>query len=243
MSKNKANGVATEVTGIGPAAGRLDTPKPPEAKAKPGIIVIPAPDFRVLPIKVIGLKPLICNAFPDKTLRQWEDERSREVKPGEKQKKQRPVRNYEQEFQASLYPLSDGSGYGFPSVTFKRAMVAACRNVDGLPMTNANRWIYVCADDYSKGCDVVKIHGKPTMRRDMVRLNDMNRTADIRFRGQFEQWWCLLRIEFNASELSPASIINLLQWAGKTEGVGEMRPSAPKKPFDFGTFYPAVEGA
>jgi hypothetical protein len=222
-----------------------------EAVEPKGTIYIPAPVVLMLQIKIVGDSPLICNAFPDKLKKEMEEKRlqdetapheeSQGTSGGKKKQKPRPPRDFDKEFRDSLYPI-EGGGYGFPAIAFKRAIVGACRNVDGLTMKDADRLIYVKGVAFSKGFDVVPIEGKPIKREDVVRVgNYQDKQPDIRFRGEFPSWSCVLNIKFFPKKISQAQLVNLIQWAGITEGVGEMRPSAPKKSFEFGQFHPVVK--
>ena len=69
--------------------------------------------------------------------------------------------------------------------------------------------------------DLVKIDGTPRMHEAMVRLK--NGSADIRYRAEFPEWACTLRILYNAAYVSPEQLVNLLQLAGFHVGIGEHR--------------------
>jgi hypothetical protein len=214
---------------------------PEEPKVPPGSIVIPKFNFITAMIMVEGINPLICNSFPDKEKKRMFEERStdsavQDDPGGKKKKKARPARDFKQEYIDSLYPLEGVKGYGFPAIAFKRAIVGACRQVSNLDMTMANRIIFVAAPFTSKGFGCVRIKGEPSMRQDVVRLSGIDKPPDLRYRGAFFPWSALLEIEFNASMISLEGIYNLIRFAGKCEGVGEQRPSAPKKSGDFGQF-------
>lgn len=228
---SKKNGIATEEI-----ANRL-TPEP----SKPSGIIIHAPRYQITSVRIIGTTPLISNAMPQKLMDEWEETRSKEQTVGGKKKTNRPARNYEEEFRNALYPIDGEDGYGFPAMAFKHALVGACRQVDGLDMTKAKRLVFVLADANSRGFNVVRIVGKPEMRRDMVRLKGADRTPDIRFRGGFLPWSCTLNIEHNLDMLNQQSLLNLLLIAGRSEGVGEWRPSSGTTG-DNGTFRIAQQG-
>lgn len=245
MNNGTSNTAVQDIPNGAPvdAQGKSRPPVPPKPPAPSQAIVIPAPDFAITRVKVIGIAPLICNAFPDKLLKQWEDERETE-QPATKGKRKTnyAARDYQQEFENSLYPLAEEPGYGFPATAFKHAMVGACRQVDGISMELAKRLIFVMADSTSKGFNVVRLIGKPTLRKDMVRLADQKKTPDFRVRGEFKQWACWLNIKHNRAMLSVESLLNLVQIAGISEGVGENRPSSPIKTGDHGVFRIAEKG-
>ena len=70
--------------------------------------------------------------------------------------------------------------------------------------------------------EMVTLNGEPSMREDMVRLP--NRSADIRYRGQFVEWSATVPLQVNTSSLSIEQIANLFYIAGFAVGVGDWRP-------------------
>ena len=73
----------------------------------------------------------------------------------------------------------------------------------------------------------------PRMREDMVRIG--MGSADLRYRGEFENWYMDLTIEYNASgSISLEQIINVISAGGYATGIGEWRP---EKDGSFGTFH------
>lgn len=216
------------------------------AKSKDVSFEIPAFNFPTLEVKVVGVTPLACNCFPEKLKMQMREKRqvdtSVQEDPGNKKgRKSRDARDFKQEYEDSLYPLPGGS-FGFPAIAFKKAIVGACRQASNLDMTLANRIIFVKAPFDSRGFGCVKIDGKPAMKEVIVRLAGIERHPDLRYRGEFFPWSAKLQIEFNASMIKKEGILNLLQYAGKCEGVGEQRPSSRKSTGDFGQFRLAQKG-
>ena len=76
------------------------------------------------------------------------------------------------------------------------------------------------------------------MREDMVMVGGMTKTADIRYRMEFQNWWAEIRIRYNANAISPEQIANLFNMGGFSNGIGEWRPSRDGA---HGTFTVAVE--
>lgn len=63
----------------------------------------------------------------------------------------------------------------------------------------------------------------PSMREDMVRVG--MGTADIRYRGQFDNWNMNLTISYNANgQYSIEQILNIINAGGYACGIGEWRP-------------------
>jgi hypothetical protein len=81
-------------------------------------------------VKLVGDSPLICHAWSHKAKQEMLDKQLK------KAKQKREAKDPTQDVQNSLYPLTDGSGYGFPGA-FKAAAVDACRNVEGVTMALA----------------------------------------------------------------------------------------------------------
>ena len=74
------------------------------------------------------------------------------------------------------------------------------------------------------GMPMIEIHSDtPVMREDMVKVG--MGTADIRYRGEFRNWWADLKISFNANGVySLEQIVNIINAGGYVCGVGEWRP-------------------
>ncbi|HDZ27609.1 hypothetical protein LCGC14_2316580 [marine sediment metagenome] len=174
-------------------------------------IEIKPPNLKLINVEIFGTSPLICHRWSEKAKKEMLDKQMKKSKVG------RQAKNPEQEFKDSLYPLSDGSGYGFPAVAFKLAAVRAAQNLN-MHMTQARQLFFVYADDG----DLVRIQAdEPTMREDMVRLN--GKVPDIRYRGEFKEWKVSLKIRYNADIISAEQVCNLLNLAGFSVGIGDWR--------------------
>ena len=181
-------------------------------------VEIPALDIRTREVAVRGTSPLIIHKFSEKARKQMQD------KQGGAAKLKRAPKVPREEFESARY-IVEGKDC-IPAVAFKKAMVGACRQVDGIPMTMARGAFHVIGD-------MLPILGPPpTMRTDVVRLE--SGVADIRYRPEFKQWRVDLTIRYIASAMNPAQLINLLNVAGFAVGVGENRPE--KSGAAFGQF-------
>lgn len=186
------------------------------------VIDVPRIDVRQMEITLVGDSPLISHKWSDKAKKEMLDKQMKKAKTAKEAK------DPEQDFRASLYVHPDG-GYGFPAVAFKAAAVSACRFTD-VKMTEARGAFHVNGE-------LAQIEGgEPVMREDMVRI--AMGTADIRYRGEFREWRTTLTISYNASALSPAQIVNLMNLAGFGVGVGEWRP---EKDGPYGRFHVATD--
>lgn len=171
-------------------------------------ITIPSANIQVATFKLVGTSALICHAWSEKAKKQMLDKQMKKATAGKE------VKNPEQDFLDSLYPMPDGYGYGFPAIAFKASMVRAGKSL-GLVMTDLRQMFHIPVE-------LVKIEGTPEPREDMVRLQ--GNTADIRYRGEFNPWAVELDIKFRAGLISHEQLANLLVTAGFSVGVGEWRP-------------------
>ena len=64
----------------------------------------------------------------------------------------------------------------------------------------------------------------PVMREDMVKVGGMTKVADIRYRGEFRNWWADLVITYiKGGKFSAEQIVNYINAGGMCCGVGEWR--------------------
>jgi len=171
-------------------------------------ITLPPLDIRWLKVKIVGDSPLICHRWSEKARKAMIDKQTGTPTAG------REYKVPEEDYQSSLYPHPDG-GYGFPAIAFKNAAVTACTSLGkAITKVGARQAFHVVGE-------LVKIEGEPQPREDMVRIG--MGTADIRYRGEFPVWSCVLTIRFNARVLTHEQIVNMLNTAGFPVGVGEWR--------------------
>ena len=202
-----------------------------ETKPKPESVDLHEMDIREFDIPIKGTTPLIVHQFSAKQRKQIEDKQQQKAKGG------RGKRDPHAEYLESMYVMpgtgkagSKTAKYGVPSAGFKKAAISACRFIQGTPMTFAKGAFYV-----NKGQRLTLItHDKksPHMREDTVRI--ANDTLDLRYRAEFTEWSCVLRITYNHSCISPEQIVNMLNHAGFHVGICELR--AEKSGDDSGLF-------
>ena len=182
------------------------------------------PDVRIneFEITLVGDSPLIVHNWDEKSKRMMLDKQMKKAKTGKQAK------NPEEDFKATMYRFEDG-GHGFPARGFKATAVNACRQIDGIAMTEARGAFQVVGELVRLKCS------NPVMREDMVRIG--MGTSDIRFRAMYEQWEAEITIRHNADFMSKEQIVNLFNTAGFCSGIGEWRPSSPKCAGSFGMFH------
>lgn len=150
--------------------------------------------------------------------------------------------------------------FGFPVTGIKQAAITASYQLGWTPNKTSLRGAFFLVPDakgyYSgdldsdlerKKVDIIpnvfkpdslaEIHSPepPSMREDMVRLGGMGSPADIRYRGQFENWSMNLTISYNANgQYSIEQIVNIINAGGYACGIGEWRP---EKDGQYGMFH------
>jgi len=186
-------------------------------------ISIPQLENTVVKLTLIGLpdSPIIVHAWSQKMIQAIKDKQA-----GIGKTRKREVRNPDQEWKDSCYSVNGKPA--FKTIAFKKAIgSAAATLVDGVSKTLINKAIHTLGE-------FTELHGTEVKREDMVRLSGIGNPSDIRYRKSFEDWWVELVIEFNQNVIKLQDIIDLLNLAGYSVGVGEMRPE--KSGDGFGRF-------
>jgi hypothetical protein len=214
VTGNNLLDVEVDETVVGTKVKRGRKAKAEKTEA-PAIVSVPALDIRLMTCRIVGDASLIVHKFSEKTKRQMADKQMQKASLG------RQAKDPQEDFENSLHRLPDGpkgkKRYGFPAIAFKCAAVTACTSLNkALSKTAARQAFHVIGD-------MVEIEGDPSMREDMVRVGP-SKSADIRYRGEFKTWSCILKIRYNARVFSMEQIVNLLNTAGFGVGIGEWRP-------------------
>ena len=97
-----------------------------------------------------------------------------------------------------------------------------------MPMTQIRGSVFVVGDD--DGLIPVE-YAEKVMRTDRVRVTSGG--TDIRYRGEVRKWKMTFSIRYNANFISQEQVVNLLETAGFSQGIGEWRP---EKNGEYGTF-------
>lgn len=189
-------------------------------------------DAQTMRVPIVGTAPLIVHNFSTKSKQQM-----LEAQQGKKKVKQ--IRDPEAEYQAAFYLIDDQMTgerkYGFPVTAFKAATIGAARYYGkDVSMVQLRQTLFMHgrltpADPQQ----LVEIVGEPTMREDVVRLGGPSRSADLRYRPEFNPWSAELEVTFVASSISQSSVLSLIDAGGLGIGVGEWRP---ERRGEFGTY-------
>lgn len=183
-------------------------------------IKIPNSSRHILTVALEGTAPLVTHRFGEESIKQIE------AKQQKKAKEARGARNPEKEYEEAMYRFEDG-GYGIPSGAVAECVVRA--SVDVMPKKKAmlRRNFYVTEDGYDARdrTALLRLTGKPEMRRDVVRLADAKRTADLRYRPAFyPPWNFTASFRYDPKNVSDEQLIHLISLAGESIGLAEGRP-------------------
>lgn len=206
------------------------------------IIEIRPIETEIIPIRIVGDTPLIVHAWSEKAKRMMLEAQMKTTKT-----KAKEVRDPFDDFIQSLYWLSgkpeestpeafdnairNGAKFGFPVGAIKLAANAAAYRNGWVKNQMGLRGAYFLK---TKHGEMAEIQGcVPEMREDMVRIG--MGSADLRYRGEFKNWFMEFDLEYNKNgDMTAEQIINCLNAGGYSVGIGEWRP---EKDGQFGMFH------
>lgn len=187
-------------------------------------IVLKPINIQTMQLEIIGDTGLIVHAWSEKAKKEM-------LEKQQKKKTTKDIRNPKKEYEECFYYLDDGS-YGFPAAAIKMAMVNMAHKDKGIEKTLIRKSVRVIGTPNKKGDILLKIKGKPIMREDMVTIG--MGSSDLRYRPEFPKWSMQVEIQYNADDILPDTIVNLLEHAGFGSGIGEWRP---ERNGQYGTFH------
>ena len=201
-------------------------------KAATEVIEIRPIEIKKVTIRIVGDTPLIMHAWSEKAKRMM-----LEAQMGVAKGKKKEAKNPVDDFIRSMYwlttmpedgtmesfeeAIANGARFGFPVTAFKQAAISAAYRMgwakDKMSMRGA---FFIDSDENG----MIEIHSDtPEMLEDMVKVG--MGTADIRYRGEFKNWYSDLTISYNANgQYSLENIVNIINAGGYVCGVGEWRP-------------------
>lgn len=196
----------------------------------------------IIPVRIVGDSPLIVHAWSEKAKRMMLEAQMKTTKT-----KAKEIRNPFADFIHSLYWLTDipteatpeafdnalknGAKFGFPVGAIKLAANSAAYRNGWVKNQMGLRGAYFLKTDFG---EMAEIQGcEPEMREDMVRIG--MGSADIRYRGEFKNWFMDFDLEYNKNgDMTLEQIINCINAGGYSVGIGEWRP---EKDGQFGMFH------
>ena len=218
------------------------------AKKETEAISIKPIEIEKVKIRIVGDSPLIVHAWSEKAKKMILDKQTKETKVNGHDLKipvadfissaygitDEPTGNSDEECENAFNAaVASGARWGFPVTAIKQATImSASRNDIDIKTTTLRGCFFIEGEGPDmlaevKGC-------VPHMREDMVRVGGISKTADIRHRAQFDNWYMDLNVSYNANgPITIEQIVNLINLGGFTCGIGEWRP---EKDGSFGTY-------
>lgn len=165
-------------------------------------------------VELVGESPLITNRFTEKSKTDITD------KQGGKATVKKPPRVPENEFKSAMH-LMNGNGkpkYGVRAISIKKAMATAGMRFADQSKVGIFGMVMVHGNDRG----LVEILGPaPQMGEDMVVFN--RKVTSIAYRPYFSPWRVEVDIDFMSNFISMEQVVNLLNLAGMTVGIGTWR--------------------
>lgn len=195
-------------------------------------------------LRIVGDTPLIMHAWSEKAKRMMLEAQMGLAK-GKKKEPKNPVEDFirsmywltdmpeEMTEEAFSEAISNGARFGFPVTAFKQAAISAAYRMGWAKDKVSLRGAFFIDGDEN---GMIEIHSDaPKMREDMVKVG--MGTADIRYRGEFANWYADMTISYNMNgNYSLENIMNIINAGGYICGVGEWRP---EKDGQYGQFHVA----
>ena len=183
-------------------------------------------------IRIVGDTPLIMHAWSEKAKREMLEKQMKVTKT-----KAKDAKNPVEDFIRSMYWLTEmpkemtqegferaianGARFGFPVTAFKQAAISAAYRMGWAKDKMSMRGSFFIDGDINQMLEIKS--DPPIMREDMVKVG--MGTADIRYRGEFQNWYADITISFNKNgQHSFEQIVNIINAGGYVCGVGEWRP-------------------
>lgn len=202
-------------------------------------------EIQMAKIRIVGDTPLIMHAWSEKAKREMLEKQMKVTKTTAK-----TAKNPVEDFIRSMYWLTDmptemtmeafekaidaGAKFGFPITAFKQAAISAAYRMGWAKDKMSLRGAFFIEGDENQMLEIKS--DKPEMREDMVKVG--MGTADIRYRGEFQNWYADMTIKFNANgQYTLEQIINIINAGGYVCGVGEWRP---ERDGQYGMFHVAA---
>jgi hypothetical protein len=196
-------------------------------------------------IRIVGDTPLIMHAWSEKAKREMLQKQMKATKTSA-----REAKNPVEDFIRSMYWLTpmpeefteeafesaivNGARFCFPVTAIKQAAISAAYRMGWTKDKMSMRGAFFIDSDENQMVEIFS--DPPIIREDMVKVG--MGTADIRFRGEFRNWYADLTISYNSNgQYSLEQILNVINAGGYVCGIGEWRP---ERDGQYGMFHVAA---
>lgn len=189
-----------------------------DKKAASTLLITPV-NLEKISFWITGTSPLITHAWSEKALGMLR------MTAAERRKVPKTSRDPEKEALGAAYYTKSGD-YGIPAMSVKSAMIEVAHKDTGLAKTVVRKALrFSSAGVIPLECE------EPTIREDIVRVG--NQQTDLRYRPEFYPWSAQVALSFDSDLLSVNDVLNLVDRAGFSVGIGEWRP---ERNGEFGCF-------
>lgn len=173
-------------------------------------------------VEIAGITPLLMNKMSDKEKQSMLDKQM--GKGTEKNK----IRNPVEETENKIHKLSNGK-VGVPIISIKKAMIESAPYLD-MEKKVVRGSMFIIPEENN----LVTLNYKKMVTNEAItRDSGINRTPRTTFRPEFRDWGTKFTIKYNAKQVTPDQIYNLLKVAGFHSGIGSWRPLTEG---NYGTF-------
>lgn len=208
------------------------------AAKKIELVAIKPIEMQEVKLTIVGDTPLIVHAWSEKAKKQMLD-----AQMGKAKGKQKDKKSPAQDFIDSMYWLTDkpatdgveseegklalfaqaiqnGAKFGFPVTALKQAAISASYRKNWTKDKMSLRGAFFIDGGFGEFMEIKS--DPPVMREDMVRVG--MGTADIRYRGEFQNWSSTFTLKYDSNgQFDLSSIINMINAGGTVCGLGEWR--------------------
>lgn len=207
--------------------------------SKKEIIEVKPVEIQQATVRIKGITPLIEHCWSEKARKEMLDKQMGKTDKAKKKDAKNPVEDFirsmywvtpmPKEFTEEAFnkAIAEGARFGFPATGIKQAAISGAYRKGWIENKMALRGVFFIEPDAVSvdGTDVVEIHytDAPVMREDNVKIG--MGTADLRYRGEFREWYMDLKIQYDVNgAYSIGDIVNYLNCGGFSCGIGEWRP-------------------
>jgi hypothetical protein len=195
--------------------------KPKKATEEKELKMRPIRQARIT-ISIKSLSPLISNAWNEKGLEMMR------MTATERKKRVKTARDPQDEASSKCYRTESGNA-GINAMALKNAIIGAAHKDMGIEKTLVRKALFLHCKD--KGGIIPIMPQEYEIREDIVRVG-ANQT-DLRYRPTWHEWETTVTFTVDRELLSDQDLINLVNRAGFSIGIGEWRP---EKDGEFGRF-------
>lgn len=201
-------------------------------------------ELATVDITIVGKTPLIVHAWSNKAKQMMLDKQRGKATKSKHEIKipvndmieacywlsnEPELGNTDEEAEANYNAaIAAGARFGFPVTGIKQsAITGAGRSGLDVKMTELRGSFFLEGATDCSTADLAEIvcSNTPEMREDMVKVGGMSKTADIRYRPQFNEWEIPLRMTYNVNgKYSIEQLLNCFNVGGFACGIGEWRP-------------------